>query len=369
MNMRGGPGGGHMRIMDIKIQDMVPEGTNVNTGDYIAQLDRSSYSNTLKDELERLRTYQTNYDMKVLDTAVTLTTQRDDIKNQQYAVEEARITLEQDKYEPPATIRLAHKNLDKVERALEQKKKTYSLKIAQNTADIKAQKSKLDNQTKYVNDLQDFLAKFTITAPAPGMIIYKKDRLGNKRKTGSSMNPFDRVIATLPDLTTMISKMYVNEIEVSKVKTGQRVSITIDAFPQKAYNGTVLTIANVGEVLPNSDSKMFEVLVRLDGTDLDLRPSMTTSNKIIISTYNDVNYIPTECVHANADGIPFVYTKNKTKNIVILGEANDKNVIIKKGLNPGEKVYTIQPEGAESFRVKGEELITEIRNASGKDPK
>ena len=78
-----------MHAMDLKIQDIVPEGTIVNEGDYIAQLDRTSYDNTLKDELENLTTLQTNLEMKILDTAVVLTNLRDDIKNQRYAVEEA----------------------------------------------------------------------------------------------------------------------------------------------------------------------------------------------------------------------------------------------------------------------------------------
>ena len=46
-----------MHIMDLKIQDIVPEGTLVKEGDYIAQLDRSSYSNTLKDELEQINDF------------------------------------------------------------------------------------------------------------------------------------------------------------------------------------------------------------------------------------------------------------------------------------------------------------------------
>ena len=52
----GGRGGPHMMIMELKIQDLVPEGTIVNAGDYIAQLDRSSYSNTLKDAQDQLKT-------------------------------------------------------------------------------------------------------------------------------------------------------------------------------------------------------------------------------------------------------------------------------------------------------------------------
>jgi len=49
----------------------------------------------------------------------------------------------------------------------------------------------------------------------------------------------DRVVATLPDLSSMLSKVYVSEIEVSKVKPGQTAKITIDAFPGKSYAGTV----------------------------------------------------------------------------------------------------------------------------------
>jgi len=357
-----GSGGGHnMRVMDLKIQDMVPEGTLVEEGDYIAQLDRSAYSNTLKDELDKLTTYKTNVEMKLLDTAVTLTNQRDEIKNQRYVVEEALITLEQSKFEPPATIRQAEKALDKARRSLDQKIKAYDLYEAKSTADLTHEKLHLSRQTRLIEDLQGFLAKFTITAPGSGMVIYKKDRNGIKRKTGSSVNPFDRVIATLPDLSSMLSKVYVNEIDISKITPGQKVSINVDAFPSKAYTGSVYTIANIGEVLPNTDSKMFEVQIRLDGSDPELRPSMTTSNRILIKSYNDVSFIPTECVQTGADSIPFVYGKNHTKNIVILGEANEKNVIVEKGLEEGDLIYLIQPAEPEKFRLVGEDLISSIK--------
>jgi multidrug efflux pump subunit AcrA (membrane-fusion protein) len=356
-------GGGHdMHGMDFKIQDIVPEGTIVKEGEYIAQLDRSSYSNTLKDELEKLKTYQDAVDMKILDTAVVLTGQRDEIKTQRYVVEEAEITLAQAKYEPPATINKAKNNLDKAKRALDQKIKGYSLYVAQSTADLNHQKLHLSRETRLVHDLQDFLAKFTITAPAPGMVIYKKDRNGNKRKVGSTINPFDRVIATLPDLNSMISKVYVNEIDISKIKPGQKVSVNVDAFPQKKFNGEVSTIANVGEVLPNSDSKMFEVQIKIEGSDGALRPSMTTGNRILIRTYNDVSFLPTECVQTGIDSIPFVYGKDKTKKIVLLGEANDKNVIVEKGLKRGELIYTIQPEEPEKFKLVGENLVPSIKS-------
>ena len=356
-------GRGHnMRMMDLKIQDIIPEGTIVREGDYIAQIDRTQYDNTLKDEREKLQKELETMEMKLLDSAVVLTNLRDDIKNQTYAVEEAAITLEQSKFEPPATIRKAQIDLDKQRRTLEQKIKAYSLRVAQSIADIEHQKLHVSMGTTTVEDLEDFLSQFTVKAPSNGMVIYKKERNGTKRKAGSNINPWDLTIATLPDLSSMLSRMYVNEIEIARIEKGQKVQIEVDAFPEKTFTGEVFTIANIGEQLPNSDAKMFEVLVRVSESDPTLRPSMTTSNKIVISTFNDVISIPSECVNAGPDSIPFVYLKNHTRQIVVLGKSNEKHVIVEKGLKPGTQVYIIPPEEPEKFKLEGEELIPEIRN-------
>jgi multidrug efflux pump subunit AcrA (membrane-fusion protein) len=353
--------GRDFHVNELKIQDIVPEGTEVKAGDYIATLDRTQYDNTLKDERERLSTFKNNLEMKNLVTAVILTSLRNGIQNQKHTVEEAEITLAQSKYEPPATIRQAELNLDKQERALEQRKKAYTLRKAKALADIKQKKRLLDDGTELVENLRNFLAQFTIKAPSPGMVIYKEEFNGTKRKTGSNVNPFDRIVATLPDLSSMISKTYISEIEVNRVKNGQEVMISIDALPGKSWTGTVYSVANIGEQLGNSDAKMFEVLIRIKGINPELRPAMTTYNKIIIDSYADVIYIPTECVHTGTDGIPFVYKKNRTRQIVVLGEMNEKNVIIKEGLNPGTSIYVIEPEEPEKFKLVGKDLVADLK--------
>ena len=350
-----------IRVMDIKITDMVPEGTEVTPGDYVATLDRTSFDNTLKDELERLTTQETNLEMKILDTAVTLSNLRDNIKNLKFSVEEAKITLQQSKYEPPTTIRQAEIALDRTNRSLDQAIKGYSLQVEKAKSDMRTIKFNLGEQRTRVGDLQTILSKFKIMAPSPGMIIYKRDRLGAKRKVGSSISPWDNVVATLPDMSSMISKTYVNEIDVSKVKAGQRVEIIVDAFPEKTYTGTVTSVANIGEQLPNADAKVFEVLIEVDGTDPILRPSMTTGNKIVTQTINGVTYIPLESVQAGTDSIPFVYLKNGDKQIVVLGESNENNVVIEKGIEPGQVIYLSTPLKPEGFKLKGEELISVIK--------
>ncbi len=358
---QGGGRGMDMRFMDLKIQDLVPEGTLVSEGDYVAQLDRTNYDNTLKDELQNLTTLNASLELKTLDTTVTLTALRDDIKNQTYAVEEAKIVLDQSKFEPPATIHKAELDLDRQKRALEQLKKSYGLKAAQTLVDINTVKLSVTRKAKLVQDLQDYLAGFTIKAPSSGMVIYKKNQLGTKTKAGSSINFFDMTVATLPDLTVMLSKIYVSEVEVADVKPGQRADISIDALPGRTYKGVVLSIANVGEQLPNSDAKMFETLIKIDGTDPDLRPAMTTSNKITLKTLGNAVFIPTECIQAGPDSIPFVYMKNKTKHIVLLGDSNEKYTIVEKGIEPGASIYLMPPEEPEGFKTMGKELIPLIR--------
>jgi multidrug efflux pump subunit AcrA (membrane-fusion protein) len=354
-------GGGDIRGSMMRITDIVPEGTAVKPGDYIAQLDRTEYNNTLKDDLERLASLKDELEMKILDSAVVLNSIRDDIKNQKYLIGEADLKLKNSKYESPDIIRQAEIQLDKAKRGLEQKERFYVLRKAQTLQEIKNTQFYVSRVQDRSDDLKELLSRFTVTAPAEGMVIYKKDMLGIKRKTGSTVTPFDRVVATIPDLSVMLSKTYVSEIEVTKLSKGMKVDITTDAFPDKPYKGVVTSIANIGEVLPNSDSKVFETFIRLEGTDPALRPAMTTTNNIEIAALKDVVSLPAECIMATSDSVTYVYTRNRSKQIVVTGEANDKNIIIEQGLKPGTEVYLSRPENAGKFRISGEELIPVIR--------
>jgi hypothetical protein len=352
----------NIRATEIKITDLVPEGTVVKKDDYVATLDRTTFDNNLKDQLENLVTWETNLEVAILDSSVTLSNLRDNIKNLRFNVEEAEITLQESKYEPPTTIRQAEIALDKSKRSLEQSLRSYQLRVEQERSNMRRIKDRLSDQRERVTELQDILSQFIIYAPAPGMVIYKRDRSGAKRKVGSSISPWDNVVATLPDMSTMISKTYVNEIDVSKVKAGQRVEIMVDAFPENRYTGTVASVANIGEQLPNADAKVFEVIIKVDGTDPILRPSMTTGNQIVTKTIDDVIYIPLECVHTGADSIPFVYLKNGDRQIVVLGESNENHIIVEQGINEGTQIYLNTPEKPEEFtRLLGENLISTIR--------
>ncbi len=350
----------NLRFSQIKIQDLIPEGTVVDSGDYVAMLDRSAADNSLKDMLDELEQYQANYTKTRLDTTMLLRGLRDQLINLNYAMEEAKITLEQSIYEPPATIRQAQINLDKAKRAYDQAKKNYVLKVQQAEADMSEAQFRLRKQQRKVQEMEKVISQFEIHAPAAGMVIYEKEWGGQKRKVGSMISPWDLVVATLPDMSSMLSKTYVNEIDISKVKKGQKVRVGVDAFPEKKYTGVVMDVANVGEQLPNTDAKVFEVNIKLDGSDPILRPAMTTSNQIITASYDSVLFIPLEAVFVE-DSIPYVFTKSGKKQVVLLGPENENEVIVEKGLKEGEKLLLNRPENPDKYSLAGEDLIPVIK--------
>ncbi len=350
----------NMRINEIKIQDLVPEGTVVDSGDYVGELDRSEASTSLKDLYEEMEKAESECLKAQLDTTMQLRDLRDQLLNLKFEMEEKQIVLDQSQFEPPATIRQAKIDLEKSQRAFEQANKNYVLKKQQAKASMRETVINLERTRRRGLELENVISKFTIYAPAAGMVIYKKEWGGQKRKVGSSINPWDMTIATLPDLTCMTSKTYVNEIDISKVKEGQFVRIGIDAFPDKKYTGQVVQVANIGEQLPNTDAKVFEVNIDVDQSDSVLRPSMTTSNQIITKIFNDVVFLPLEAIHTN-DSLSFVYKKNHKKQIIISGESNENYIIIEKGVEEGEEVYLSVPENLEKFKLSGKELIAVLK--------
>jgi len=356
----------NLRIRSVKIQDLIPEGTVVDSGQWVATLDRSEADNSLKDILDNLEQKESEYMRTKLDTTMQLRELRDELFNLRFAMEEAEITVEQSKYEPPATIRQAEIELEKAKRAYDQAESNYGLKVSQAKAEMREAEINMARDRRSKEEMEAVLQKFDIYAPAPGMVIYKKDWSGEKRTAGSEINTWDLAVATLPDLSTMISMTYVNEIDISKLKKGQKVDIGVDAFPEKKFTGEVTEVANIGQQLPNTDAKVFEVKIELNERDTILRPSMTTSNKVITQVLDSVLFVPLEAVHAN-DSLTFVYTRDGRKQVVVLGESNENHIVVDMGLKKGEKLYLSSPDNLDRFQYAGLELMAEIQRRKAEE--
>lgn len=347
-----GPSGlREFRIWQVKINDMIPDGTVVDSGEWVADLDQSEIINSKKDLETELEKLNSQYVKTKLDTSMTLRQAREEIINLQFALEEQKIRLEQSKFEPPATVRQIKIDVEKASRSLDQAQRNYHLKKEKAEAEMSEVLASLNQQERKYESLKEVVDKFRVTAPEAGMVVYKRNWRGEKQGIGATINTgWDNVVAELPDLSKMQSKTYVNEVDISKVKKGQQVEIGIDAFPDNSYSGVVESVANIGQQLNNSNAKVFEVMIDMQDKDSILRPAMTTKNKIITDIFDDVVYIPIEAVHYS-DFLTYVVTTDKLRKEVALGKSNENQVIVEKGLTPEEQLYLLPPEGFETYRL------------------
>lgn len=351
-NIMGPPGLREARIWQVQISDIIPEGSLVDSGQYVASLDRSEITNRMKDLESELEKLESQYIKTKLDTSMDLRAAREEMINLKYALEERKITVEQSIYEPPATQRQAKIDLEKAERSFAQAQKNYTLRFDKANANMQEVSASYTQAKRRLEQIQEVLNGFTVTAPKAGMVIYKRNWDGSKMGIGSTLGAWENVVATLPNLKEMISKTFVNEIDISKIKTGQKVQISVDAFPERKYTGIVTEVANIGEQMRSSNAKVFEVKIKVNEFDSILRPAMTTKNIINTSVIPKVLYLPIESVH-NSDSISYVYlTGKKMRQQIKTGATNENQIIVSEGLKEGDEVYLSPPEDGMEWELK-----------------
>ena len=341
------------KIRDIKIQDLIPEGTVIKEGDYVGRLDPSNVNEQIIDAKLNLETSVSKYTQQQLDTTLNLKQERNSIKDLKFNIEEVELELQQSIYEPPASIRKLEINLEKLKRDLKERDENYQIKKKQANArmvEVGTEVSKIRNK---LQDLNELLKSFTIYSDSNGMLTYVKNWDGSKKKVGSTISPWDPSIANLPDLTKMESKTYANEVDIRKIKKDLKVKIGFDAFPEMQIEGIVTEVANVGEKKRGSDIKVFQVLIELKETNDNVRPGMTTSNIIITNEKKNVLSIPIEAIFSK-DSISYVYAKSGfsiIKKQVELGDNNNDEVIIVNGLTEKDIVYLNKPDGYKDVKI------------------
>jgi HlyD family secretion protein len=357
-----------IRIYEIKITDLVEEGTVVDSGQYVATLDQKAVEEALTTAREELEQALNNYEDAKMDSNLTLSNFRDQIINARDELEEMQIVLDESVYESPAVVRKAEMDVEKARRKLEQEIKGYDLKKRQAESKVERSKLELRQRENRVNKLNDVYHSLVISAPKAGMVIYGRDRTREKIKVGSTVSPWMPVIATLPDLSSMLSITYVNEIDISKVQLGQKVALGVDAIPGLELEGEVVSKANIGQPMPKSDAKVFEVKIRVFGDVENLKPAMTTSNRIQTGAFTDTLYIPSEAVFSN-DTMQYCYLEKNgvVKQVVDLGDQNENHYLVRSGVKEGDVLLLTEPDNPEGLPVEGMDLYFEIRERKIRD--
>jgi len=341
-------------IGQVKILELVPEGTIVKKGEFVARLDESELDKRKDEYQDRVIDARAQVKEVERDTAITLSKLRDRIKELEFSIENKRKEVGINVYEPQEVQDRVQSELEKLQRDYDTEIKNYALEVGKADAKVNKVLSEKNKQYKKVKDTRKMSKQFTVTAPSDGMIVYERDRWqGGKVTTGSTISSWNSVVASLPDLSVMVSETYVNEIDISGVKIGQKVEMKVDALPDKTYMGEVIYIGNIGQQRPGFDAKVFDIKIEIMEQDTLLRPSMTTSNAILTESFQDVTYIALEALHSHED-VNFVFIEKNGATVrqeVIAGEYNDAQVIIKKGVEKDEEIYLSIPENPDDLEL------------------
>ena len=329
-----------LRIYEYQIKDLIQEGTKVKKGDWVATLDIASITQQIQNNNDDLERRRAEFNDAKIDSAIELTTLREELKEFKYDLEYKEVELEQAKYESPAYQRKVKVDYNKTVRQMDKKHRDYQLKQLDLKVKTRRIEEKYDYYLRRDSLLKQALIAARIKAPQDGMVMYAKLWGGRKLQMGDYISQWNSTIATLPDLSVLVSETYVEEIQITKIAEGDSVEITVDALPDKKFAGEIIKIANIGQELNGFESKVFRVLIEIKDYDPELKPAMTANNDIIVKNVSDVLTIPRECLFSQ-NGDDFVYLKKSGKvykKKVIPGTENDEKIMITQGLEERDKI-------------------------------
>ena len=225
---------------------------------------------------------------------------------------------------------------------------------------IKAQQT-LTNHKENVKKAQTNLGYATITSPIDGVVLSKAVEEG--QTVASSFNT-PTLFTIAKDLTDMRVIANVDEADIGEVKEGQRVTFTVDAFPEDTFQGFVSQVRQ--EAAAESNVVTYEVVISAPNEDLKLKPGLTANVNIFTLEMKDILTIPNKALRftpneamlsegetiQNAEGKTKVWVKEGSvlKAIPVkTGMTNGTLTQVFEGLAPGTEIITeiqvVMPEG------------------------
>ena len=329
----------------LTITRLVEEGIYVNKGDFLVEFDKSEAENILEDNLDNLKIARANLDKAV---------RNKDLQENQLQLDSDRAArnFKEKEFEAPLIRQEAEKELELTRMRVD-------TELAGLGADIEKLEVEVGRAEEKIEDAQKDIENLTVTAPIPGLVVFPEVWKGGQRgKMQEGDQPWPgQTIIDLPDLSTMLVKATVNEVDVSKLKVGQEVEIKLDAYPEPTFYGKVTKIGALAKAKSyDSKIRVFDVEVTVDDHDDRLKPGMAAKVEIIIDTIPNSIWVPIEAVF-DKGGQRIVYLaegRSYRLQEVEVGPRNDIEVTITSGLSGEERICLTDPTREQEKAVSEE---------------
>lgn len=207
-------------------------------------------------------------------------------------------------------------------------------------------------QKESVKKAQTNLGYATITSPIDGVVLSKEVEEGQTVASSFSTPTLFKIARDLTDMRVIAD---VDEADIGDVKEGQRVTFTVDAFPDDTFEGQVTQVRQ--EATTESNVVTYEVVISAPNDDLKLKPGLTANVVIFTMEAKDVLAVPSKALRftpreamlnsdetiTDTDAKEKVWVKegsNLKAVAVETGMTNGTLTQITKGLKPGTHVLT-----------------------------
>ncbi len=227
-------------------------------------------------------------------------------------------------------------HIEKVEDNFEQKSQTEK-DVLVSSKQVQEAKLEMNNAS---------LSALEMTAPHDGLFVLEPSWDGSLPEPGKSVFPGAK-LASLPDLSEMQAKVYVPEVEAIGIKEGVAVDVTLHAFPDSLFQGTVSSISQTAQPKERDNPvKYFTVLVALDATNNEqLKPGQRLAASIHVEEQDSGLVVPIQTIFREQDSA-WVYLqsgKEFTQKPITTGFCSSSLCTIKSGLNGGDVIALSQP--------------------------
>ncbi len=232
-------------------------------------------------------------------------------------------------------------HIDKVEVNFEEKSQTEKAVLE---SSIQVQEAKLEMNNASLSALE-------MVAPHDGLFVLEPSWDGSLPEPGKSVFPGAK-LASLPDLSQMQAKIFVPEVEAIGIKEGVTVDVSLHAFPDSLFKGTVSSISQTAQPKERDNPvKYFTVLVALDAANNDqLKPGQRLAASIHVEEQELGLVVPIQTIFREQDGAWVYLQKGNdfTQTPITTGFCSSSLCTIESGLNGGDVIALSQPLSKET---------------------
>lgn len=277
-----------------------------------------------------------------------------ELRRRELATESATVKLDIfRRYEFVKTFQKQWTDVLEARAKLEREKAQARSKLAQSQARQASAAAQDRLESDQLDRLKKEVESCTIKAQNPGLVVFRQPPPWQNEgplKVGSQVQP-NQVIFEMPNISTMVVKVEIQEAVIDLVKEGQTASIKVDAVPGSSFTGTITKKA----VLPSSqqnwlnpDLKVYETEVTIGGRNDALRPGMTATVEILCEKLESVVHVPIQAVATDEKGDHYCYRDDGAKVGVKIGKRNQIFVVVEDGLKAGDVILMSPPELAKN---------------------